>query len=220
MRLIILTIVFSFAHLIKFNIICTRGASVNAANTAGDTPLILSAANGLGAMITLLLDNGANIAAKNALGETAFLKACSKGKNTVATLLLLRGRDVPGGGESQLHARNNAGYTALLLASYANHIHTVALLADKGADLNAVSISGMSAMMLACANNNVEVALLLARRGALIRLPSGKSALTFLTNEVDKRRLRVAAKEIPPDTQSSVWKTLSCGLFTPIHERL
>lgn len=183
------------------------------ANNAGDTPLILSAANGLGAIVNLLLDNGADISLKNALGDTAFLKACSKGKNTVALILLGRG------GSSQLYTHNNAGYTCIILAAYANHIHTVALLADKGADLNAVSMNGMTAMMLACANNNIEVALLLARRGALIRLPNGKSALTFLKNERDKRRLRIAAKELPPDLPSSVWNTLSCGLFVPIHER-
>jgi ankyrin repeat protein len=134
-----------------------RGASANARDAQGSTPLMFAAIHGDVESLRLLLDRGADINATNKVGATALMRAASDHAKVV--LLLERGADV--------RVRSAFGNTALLLAARpANSHRTVKLLIDRGADAKVANVFGATALMAAAAGGDEETVRLLLKHGA------------------------------------------------------
>ena len=109
------------------------GASLDAANHAGSTPMRLATVNGSAAMIERLLDAGLD--PEDALspdGDTALMMAARTGRPDAVRVLLDRGADVD-------RAEAWGGTTALMWAVAEHHAAAVELLVAHGADVDARS---------------------------------------------------------------------------------
>lgn len=107
-------------------VLIAHGADVNATLPGmGDTALILAARHGHLEVVKLLLAHGADVnAAERVHGDTALLAAARRGRSVVVKLLLAHDADV--------NAKDKYGQTALALAQYGDHSHTVLILNEAG----------------------------------------------------------------------------------------
>jgi ankyrin repeat protein len=82
-----------------------------------------------------------------------------------------------------INTQNGKGFSALILATYDNHIEAAKALIDAGADLNLQDASGNSALMGVSFKGYADIARLLIERGADINLTNGNggTALMFAT---------------------------------------
>jgi len=134
-----------------------QGASPNARDAAGNTPLMLAAAYGDVASMKLLLDRGAEVNATNYAGATPLLRAATDYDK--AKLLLARGAVV--------NVRSVFGNTPLMLAARpADSRRTVELLLGHGAEAQATNNFGASALMAAAAGGDIDSVKALLKRGA------------------------------------------------------
>jgi len=148
-----------------------RGASANARDAQGNTPLMLAAIHGNLESLRLLLDHGADVNATNNVGATALMRVASD--HAKVAFLLESGADV--------HVRSTFGNTALLLAARPADSHrTVKLLIDRGADAKVTNIFGASALMAAAAGGDVETIRLLLKHGANPNAQSEASEAGFV----------------------------------------
>jgi ankyrin repeat protein len=108
------------------------GADVSLANNYGATPMSLAAEVGNTEMLKVLLEAGANANSPNADGQTALLSVARTGNVEAARILLDHGATVDA-------KEKFGGQTALMWASARRHPPMIALLASKGADVNARS---------------------------------------------------------------------------------
>lgn len=113
------------------SVFVAAGADVNAADTAGKTPLHRASANDLPAVISALLDAGANPTARDSQGSTPLHAAVGNWRwraaaDTSVRLLAAAGAD--------LNARNNEGETPLDIARRRNTTATIQTLIELGAD--------------------------------------------------------------------------------------
>ena len=109
------------------------GASLDAVNHAGSTPMRLATVNGSAAMIERLLDAGVDPdAALSPDGDTALMMAARTGRPDAVRVLLDRGADVD-------RAEAWGGTTALMWAVAEHHAAAVELLVAHGADVDARS---------------------------------------------------------------------------------
>jgi ankyrin repeat protein len=133
------------------------GASPNARDAAGNTPLMHAAVYGGTAAMALLIERGADVNATNAQGATPLLRAAFDGQKLA--LLLDHGAVASG--------RSALGNTALMLAARpANSHRAVELLLTRGADPNATNNWGATALMAAAAGGDAKSVQLLLARGA------------------------------------------------------
>ena len=145
------------AETVKLRALLKNGASANARDAQGNTPLILSAAYGTPATVKLLLDAGADVNAANAAGATALMRGVFDAQRV--KLLLAHGAN------PNLHS--SFGNTAVILAARSADSHrTVSLLLDHGAEANATNNWGATALSAACAGGDIETAKILLDRGA------------------------------------------------------
>jgi len=127
------------------------GADVNAYNERGFTPLILAAYNGQADAVEALIAAGADACKPDATqGNTAQMGVAFKGDDALAARLLKEKCDV--------NARNNAGQTALMMASLFGRSQQMALLLAAGAKADIVDAAGRSAASVARAQGNDAVA--------------------------------------------------------------
>lgn len=143
-----------------------KGASVNAADTAGVTALMISVTDI--DKVGLLLARGADVNAATKRGRTALLLAAMSDHSAgIVRLLMAKGADVKAvdvmqsnalhaavrGNDNEtiqlmidsgvaVDARDFAGFTPLISAAFAGNLHAVRLLLAKGANVNAVSGDG------------------------------------------------------------------------------
>ncbi|WKY05957.1 hypothetical protein Q1695_006285 [Nippostrongylus brasiliensis] len=140
------------------NLLVSRGAQVDAADTYGMTPLHYAAMKDNGSAARALIRNHANVNAKTIKGTTPLLTACVYGSDDIITLLLSSGADCSftdnrmnsvyhiaalhgridslklllqyGGlvAKKLLWMNNNEGKTALRMAVDGNHPQTVAAI--------------------------------------------------------------------------------------------
>ena len=103
----------------------------------------------------LLARPATDVNALNAAGESALMMAALKGDLTGAQLLLERGAQV-----------NKTGWSPLHYAATGPEPKLVALLIDRGADLNAGSPNGTTALMMAAQYGSEDSVKLLLSRGA------------------------------------------------------
>ncbi len=105
-----------------------------------------------------------------------FGKAVSEVVNSIARFLLDRGTD--------LHARDNYGKTALMLAVQAGNVEMTGILLDRGADIHATDNEGKTPLMFATQYEWDYIARLLLDRGANVHATddNGRTALMYLVD--------------------------------------
>ncbi|WP_294393981.1 ankyrin repeat domain-containing protein [uncultured Sphingomonas sp.] len=127
------------------------GADLNAYDDRGFTPLILAAYNGQLAMVEVLIGRGADACRPDRdQGNTAQMGVAFKGEDAIAARLLKAGCNVD--------ARNNAGQTALMMASLFNRTCQVDMLLAAGADRAIRDTAGRSAGSVASDQGNTPMA--------------------------------------------------------------
>jgi ankyrin repeat protein len=149
------------------------GASINARDEHGNTPLMLAAVYSDVASMKLLLERGAQVNVTNAEGATPLIRASYDFEKT--RLLVDRGADV--------NVRSALGETPLMLAARPVNSHrTVKLLLDHGADAKATNNWGASTLMAAAAGGDVESARLLIEHGANVNAMPVADTKAFIFN--------------------------------------
>ena len=108
---------------------------VDAEDSAGENALMLAALNGDVDLVKLLITKGAEV---NKKGWTALHYAAANGHDEIAKLLL--------GYSAYVDAPSPNGTTPLMMAARGDHVSTIKLLLDGGADLNAKNQIGMNAL--------------------------------------------------------------------------
>jgi ankyrin repeat protein len=134
-----------------------NGASVNARDGKGNTPLMLASVYTDVSCVKLLLERGAEVNVTNNGGATPLMRATfDYGK---LRLLLDHGADV--------NSRSALGNSALMLAARpANSHRAVELLLSHGADARATNNWGATALMAAAAGGDNASVRLLLKHGA------------------------------------------------------
>jgi ankyrin repeat protein len=134
-----------------------RGASPNARDTLGNTPLMQAAVYSDIASMQLLVQRGTDINATNSQGATALMRAAFDADKV--SWLLDHGADPK--------ARSGLGNTALMLAARpANSHRSVQALLAHGAEPNATNLWGATALMAAAAGSDTDSVRLLLEHGA------------------------------------------------------
>ena len=114
------------------SLLLDAGADANVQNRYGLTPLIQSAITGNGEIISMLLDAGADANARTLQGDTALMNAAKAGTVQGVQALIEAGANV--------EARDGYSFqTPLMWAAAFNQAEIVQILAENGADVNAVS---------------------------------------------------------------------------------
>jgi ankyrin repeat protein len=148
-----------------------KGASANARDAAGNTPLMQAAVYGDLACVRLLLERGAEVNATNAAGSTPLMRAAHDFKKTRE--LVARGAVV--------NVHSALGNTPLMLAARpANSHRTVELLLAHGADAAATNFSGANALMAAAAGGDAETVRLLLQHGVDANVQPGVGQPHFI----------------------------------------
>jgi len=174
------------------------GADPNTANADGETALMTASRSGSLAAVKILLAHGADVNAKEKwLQETALMWAAAENHAGVVEALIAGGAnrdqkswvtDTPilgfpeSGGPNMPFPRG--GWTAAMYAARQNATAALAVLADKGANLNLQDPQGATAMHLAIINLHYDAAALLLDKGAdpNIADETGMTALYAVAN--------------------------------------
>ena len=140
---------------------------VNAADSRGQTPLMLAATFGSVEAMQSLLDAGANVKAASASGLTALHLAVSDIRKV--RLLIDRGADI--------EAKSLMGRTPVLVAAYTNGASaTVSFLLGKGADMKTADALKIGPLLAAASVDDTATAKLLLERGADVDIPANTPA--------------------------------------------
>jgi len=180
---------------------------------SGDTALMMSARTGKTEALRVLLEAGAQVNAREGWGgTTALMWAVAEGHAGAARLLLAAGGDV-NARSAYVAAANGRGFegrtpianrtdakseefasgwlTPLMFAARDGNVELARILADAGADVNAVAGDGKTALALAIFNGNYEVASLLVDRKADVNKADAQR-FTPLFWAVDRRNMETA----------------------------
>ena len=144
-------------------LLLAKGARVDARTTSGATPLHLAAQNGHADVARVLIEHGGRLDLRDNTEDSPIHAAARADKWTVVDWLVSQ---MPAGGTSALNLPDFDGNTVLHLAARHGRADTVALLASKGADLNARNAMGQTAYNLAEQAGFAAVGALLAGKGA------------------------------------------------------
>jgi ankyrin repeat protein len=133
-----------------------RGFDPNARDPQGQPGLIVALREqSLKAAKVLIAAPGLEVDATNQANETALMLAALKGDLDEAKALLEHGAQV-----------NRAGWTPLHYAATGPDVRLVALLLDRGADIDAASPNGTTPLMMAAQYGTEDSVKLLLTRGA------------------------------------------------------
>ncbi|GJP65035.1 hypothetical protein CLOP_g21955 [Closterium sp. NIES-67] len=134
------------------------GASVDAVDVEGATPLLAAADSGFANCVQLLLKAGAQPDARDKVGVTPLIAAAYNGHDEALSALVHHGAAVD--------ARSHGGVTPLIAAAEGRHARCIHLLIEAGADVNARTTEGKTALMHAVGRNSVEATEALLGGGA------------------------------------------------------
>lgn len=135
-----------------------QGLNVNEALPSGYTPLDAAAFGGASKITRMLLDKGADPNAAGKDGTTPLDDAASRGFDSIAAMLL-------DGGAQLNHANAGTGTTALYGAAAADHLTTVKLLLDHGANPSACGANRRTPYQIAIENSHADIAAEIKNRG-------------------------------------------------------
>lgn len=157
-----------------------RGFDPNTVSESGQVALYLAMREDCPKVATVLLSSPAlKIDATNAVGETALMMAALKGRLDWAKKLLDRGAQVQKPGWSPVHYAASGPSTELL-----------ALLLDRGADINARAPNGSTPLMMATSFGTEDSVKLLVQRGADKKLLNDRNlSAADLARNLDRRWL-------------------------------
>ncbi len=142
------------------------GADLDERDSAGETPLMLSAFAANWRTLDRLVMLGADVTARDNDGLLAIHWAVFAGA-PIAVARLLGGKSPPDAALAMMDdARNTLGVTPLMLAAQLNHPRLVASLIFSGADLEIVDRHGQTALTAAADEGNDEIVYLLLKGGA------------------------------------------------------
>src|SRR5574337_1022092 len=130
-----------------------KGMDPNTVDASGNSLLILAARDSHLSTVDLLIKRGAKVGQRNFAGDSALMMAVLKGE--VAKRLLAADAPV-----------NQSGWTPLMYAAYSGRADMVALLLEKGADVNARAPNQSTSLMLAARNGHMDAVRLLLKAGA------------------------------------------------------
>ena len=116
-----------------------------------------------------LLDLGADPYLKNNFGNSAVMLAAEFGKDKVIDVLIKNGMLA-----AKLNEKNEAKYTALILAAEEGHTSCVNLLCLAGVDIDAKNKFGKSALIMAAEFGRKDVVEVLCRKKANVNAVSDK----------------------------------------------
>jgi len=136
----------------------TKGSDVNATDNFGNTALLLAAKNGHNEIVSLLKEYGANTS-KGLSPVMAVNSAIMEGDLAGLTALLDKK-------EADLGAKDENGWTPLMLSVNYGKPEIVKLLIDRGSDPNTTDNDGTSALTRAVLNCNLDIMKILLDRGA------------------------------------------------------
>ena len=158
-----------------------KGASLEARDKDGSTPLLLAATYGETGVVKLFLDKGAKIEATNTYGQTALIAAACNcpaidmpDTADSVRLLLENGADI--------EARDQEGGTPLMAAAGWGRQWIVQILLDKGARIEATDNQGNTALLISARGQGIPTAdaveMLLARGADMeVKNNNGETAL-------------------------------------------
>lgn len=171
-----------------------RGANVDQATYASDTPLMLAAAFGLEAVSALLLERGANVTDATPEGVTVLMRATESSHIGVLESVLAH--------HPSIEARDDNGRSALARAAQVGAApEMIVLLLAHGAAIEARDIHGQTPLLHAVARGREANVATLLDRGAAIdaRANSGWSALDFVVQPragINDRQLAELSAEL------------------------
>ena len=189
-----------------------KGASANAANGYGVTPLFPACENGNPRMVALLLTAGAEVNASQPNGETPLMTAARTGDAECVQLLIDAG--------ANLDSTEAKGQTALMWAAAEGHSMAVDTLIKAGADIRRRLDSGFDAMLFAVRNGHLETVRLFLEAGIDVdqpapakgggkRMRSGTTALMLaVENGHFELALELATAGADPNSQNSGYAPL------------
>ncbi|KAK5645048.1 hypothetical protein RI129_006348 [Pyrocoelia pectoralis] len=147
----------------------------------GFSPLLFAASYGQAAVLKMFIERGASLDATDKLGKTSLYFAASKGYLLTVRVLLNHGAAIN-------HSSKNG--TALFTAVQNEHIGTVKLLLQKGADVSKTDYLNRTALSFAACGNNIEILTLLLDYDSNIEHQS-KYGLTPLLHAATKGQTAV-----------------------------
>ena len=133
-----------------------KGVAVDARDSYGRTPLMLSLSNL--ESVRYLVGKGADVNARDAQGETPLMKAAFLGKVDVVRYLVEHGADV--------NARSEKGETPLMRAIW--DLDVIQFLVERGADINAADRKGETLLLKAAVSGRLSTVQYLVKAGATV----------------------------------------------------
>jgi ankyrin repeat protein len=139
-----------------------KGADINTKEQLGPfTPLYVAAEKKKVDVLKYLLEKGADVHARNESDQTALHQVAMQpwhNDSVVAAILVDHG--------AQIEARDNKGFTPLIIASDFHHLPFVAYLISKGANVNAKTVKNRTALYRAAKEGDFPLVKLLVENGA------------------------------------------------------
>jgi uncharacterized protein len=161
------------------------GASPEARDPAGFTPLMLAVIHGQPAIVDALIAGGGRVNVHNRAGLTPLMLAAINNHSAMLRTLIDRGAD--------LNARTLAGWTALTYGAWRGHAHIVRVLLARGADPNVTDRDGWTIFQYASwraaePTSNDDLPELSADAGRPTGLGSGHAEVIALLRQAGVRR--------------------------------
>ena len=196
-------------------VLLRAGADANARVTiTADTPLMLASRTGIPEAVEILIEYGADVNAREEWGRTTPLMwAVAEGHTDVAEVLIENGADLEArtifvppdttrgfeGSPPRDRREDEVGpiqhssgeMAALHFAARDGYLDTVALLVEKGADVNAVAADGKNALGLSIFNGHYELASMLIDKGSEVNQADARG-FSPLFWAVDRRNMETA----------------------------
>ncbi|MGH6923914.1 MAG: ankyrin repeat domain-containing protein, partial [Propylenella sp.] len=176
-------------------LLMSRGAKTARVDPHGITLLCTAAFNGEEAQVRRLLGEGADPAEADGTGKGPIVYAAGKGFAPIVKLLLDAGLDANATYAHNLTALMWAAGHANIVTTEAG-LATVALLVERGAEIDRVDDRGRSALMIAAERGHAEIAAWLIGHGADPALADkgGKTASDLAATPAVRQALKAATR--------------------------